>query len=221
MNILKVSAQDNDENNYSDYKVNVLDLEVTKDNNELKITFKLDNDLDLKNKNNDLKIYIANNTTNNKEILVTKDKSLNDYLFLKNITSISGEVLKLGKDDTLLDGVYTVILSNEEQQKLNSLGLENLIVKVEAIFNNNSSSVIGYLKKNNIIEDSNSGDVEESKDSLSIINSNNKDSDTSGNNTESTLPKTGIFLGNYLILEVGVLSVLLGCFLVRCKKIGS
>lgn len=220
LNILKTSAQDNVENKNSDYKVNVLDLEITKDNtNKLKITFKIDNDLDLKNENNDLKIYIANNTTGNKEILITKDKTLEKYLYLENVISLSGEALKLGKDDTLLDGVYTVVLSDKEQEQLNGVGLENLIVKVEVIFNSKSSSLVGYLKDDTIESSSNENiEEKESQESNSITTSTNNEKNENSN--KEVLPKTGIFLGNYLSLAVGILSILLGSFLVGYKKIG-
>lgn len=116
--------------NEESYKVNVSNLEIIKENDKLKITFKIDSNLDLKNEKNDLKIYIANKKMDNK-ILITKDKNIEKYLYLENITSISGDILKFGKDDVLVDGMYTVILNDEEQKELNSVGLENLIIKVQ------------------------------------------------------------------------------------------
>ncbi|MDO4536042.1 MAG: LPXTG cell wall anchor domain-containing protein [Clostridium perfringens] len=208
-----------DNNSSSNIKVNISDLEITKNSNEeLKITFKIDNDLDLKEDQNDLKIYIGNNTKG-KEILLTKNKALNKYLYLENITSISGEILELGKDDTLLGGVYTVILSDEEQKKLKDVGLENLIVKVEADFNNKSSSVVGYLKKE---ESSYDEDIkkDEDKNSLSVISSNNNESSVkNSDNAKNTLPKTGVVVNNILVLFGETLLVLLGIFLLKYKKI--
>lgn len=221
LNILKANIQDSAENKDVDYKVNALDLEVTKDsNNKLKITFKIDSDLDLKNENNDLKIYIGNKSGNNTEILIIKNKTLDKYLYLENVTNLSGGALKLGKDDTLLDGVYAVILSDEEEEKLRDVGLENLVIKVEAIFNNKPSSLVGYLK-GNTMEGSSSEDIQEkeSEESNSIITSTNNEKSESS--VKDVLPKTGMFLERYLILVVGILSILLGSFLVRHKKIGS
>lgn len=213
----------NADNPLSNIKISVSDLEIAKNNHEeLKITFKIDNSLDLKEDKNNLRIYIANNSSN-KEILITKDKSLDEYLYLENTTSISGDILKLGKGDTLLDGMYTVILSDEEQEKVRSIGLENLIVKVEAYCNDKSSSAVGYLKEKDTLEENNSGDVkeDESKSSFLAIDSSNKNSDENKNNTKNTLPKTGMFLGSYLILDVGIFMFLLGTFLVKYKKIGN
>lgn len=221
LKVREISTEDNGKDEENNYSLNISSLQVTKGSNEeLKITFKIDNDLDLKNENNDLKVYIGNKNGNNTKILITKDKTLEKYLYLENVTSLSGEALKLGKDDTLLDGMYTVVLSDEEQEKLNGVGLENLVVKVEAIFNNKSSSLVGYLK-DDIIEGSTTGVVEKkgSQEANSImVNSNNEGDE---NSTKDVLPKTGTFLRNYLILVVGILSVLLGSFLIRYKKIGS
>ena len=219
MNIYNINTEST-ERVKDDYRVNVSNLEIIKDNDKLKITFKIDNNLDLKKEKNDLKIYIANNKKNN-EILITKNKSLEEYLYIEDMASISGSIFKLGKNDALIGGIYTVILSDEEQEDLNSIGLENLVVKVQVTSEDKVNSVVGYLKENSSLE--NRGEnisKEKSEDSLLAIDSDNKNEEKQGG-TPNTLPKTGVFLWNYLTLGTGIFMLLLGGMLIRYKKIGS
>ena len=57
-NIIYSADTKNVNKNEESYKVNVSNLEIIKENDKLKITFKIDSNLDLKNEKNDLKIYI-------------------------------------------------------------------------------------------------------------------------------------------------------------------
>ena len=137
------------------------------------------------------------------------------------MASISGSIFKLGKNDALIGGIYTVILSDEEQEDLNSIGLENLVVKVQVTSEDKVNSVVGYLKENSSLE--NRGEnisKEKSEDSLLAIDSDNKNEEKQGG-TPNTLPKTGVFLWNYLTLGTGIFMLLLGGMLIRYKKIGS
>ena len=65
-NIIYSADTKNVNKNEESYKVNVSNLEIIKENDKLKITFKIDSNLDLKNEKNDLKIYIGNKKMDNK-----------------------------------------------------------------------------------------------------------------------------------------------------------
>ncbi len=205
-------------------EVNISDLEIIKTSDDsLKINFKIDNDLDLKDNKKDLKIYIASKITEDRKIIIFKDKSQEKYLLLNDIISLSGKDIALGKDDYLSTGSYTVIFSDDEMKSIKNIGLENIIVKIEADFNDKSSSIIGDLKENNDALESNnnkdaSKDIEgESKNLLSIIDSG--DSKENEKNTEYKLPKTGIFPSNYLTSGLGILLILQGILMLKKRKI--
>ena len=195
-NIIYSADTKNVNKNEESYKVNVSNLEIIKENDKLKITFKIDSNLDLKNEKNDLKIYIANKKMDNK-ILITKDKNIEKYLYLENITSISGDILKFGKDDVLVDGMYTVILNDEEQKELNSVGLENLIIKVQVNSDNKVSSVVGYLKEEIALENSNLNSLNDKNKTPLLIAESDSKNEKSQKDIANTLPKTGILPVNY------------------------
>lgn len=219
-NIIYSADTKNVNKNEESYKVNVSNLEIIKENDKLKITFKIDSNLDLKNEKNDLKIYIGNKKMDNK-ILITKDKNIEKYLYLENITSISGDILKFGKDDILVDGMYTVILSNEEQKELNSVGLENLIIKAQVNSDNKVSSVVGYLKEEIALENSNLNSLNDKDETPLLIAESDSENEKSQKDIANTLPKTGIFPVNYLSLYVGIFMFLLGSFFIVYKKIDN
>ena len=203
------------------------DLEITKDDNEnLKVTFKMDNDLDLKDDKQDLKVYIADNTTQSKKVIISKDKSEEKYLTLDGVTDLSGKNVTLGKDDYLSKGNYTVIFSSEEMNRLKNIGLENLVLKVEADFNGKTKSIIGVLKDSDALEESdileddgeNIKENENKNSLLSVVDSDNKNKENK-DNTESILPKTGMLINNFLIISVGVLFILSGVLELKKSKI--
>lgn len=212
--IAKTQLDDKEVNENNDekiYKVNISNLEVLKENNKLKIAFKIDNSLDLKNEKNNLKIYIANNSMPNKEILITKDKSLDKYLCLENVTSLSGEILRFGKNDILSEGRYSVVLTEDELEKLNNIGLENLVVKVQVDSYDISNSAIGYLEKD---------DKEKTNDLK--VNKQEEVKVSEVKNTETikkSLPKTGTIFDNFFSLGIGGLSILTGSLLLKFKKV--
>ncbi|WP_058993370.1 hypothetical protein [Sarcina ventriculi] len=219
-NIIYSADTKNVNKNEESYKVNVSNLEIIKENDKLKITFKIDSNLDLKNEKNDLKIYIGNKKMDNK-ILITKDKNIEKYLYLENITSISGDILKFGKDDILVDGMYTVILSDEEQKELNSVGLENLIIKAQVNSDNKVSSVVGYLKEEIALENSNLNSLNDKNETPLLIAESDSENEKSQKDIANTLPKTGIFPVNCLSLYVGIFMFLLGSFFIGYKKIDN
>lgn len=219
-NIIYSADTKNVNKNEESYKVNVSNLEIIKENDKLKITFKIDSNLDLKNEKNDLKICIGNKKMDNK-ILITKDKNIEKYLYLENITSISGDILKFGKDDILVDGMYTVILSDEEQKELNSVGLENLIIKAQVNSDNKVSSVVGYLKEEIALENSNLNSLNDKDETPLLIAESNSENEKSQKDIANTLPKTGIFPVNCLSLYVGIFMFLLGSFFIGYKKIDN
>ena len=219
-NIIYSADTKNVNKNEESYKVNVSNLEIIKENDKLKITFKIDSNLDLKNEKNDLKIYIGNKKMDNK-ILITKDKNIEKYLYLENITSIFGDILKFGKDDILVDGMYTVILSDEEQKELNSVGLENLIIKAQVNSDNKVSSVVGYLKEEIALENSNLNSLNDKDETPLLIAESDSENEKSQKDIANTLPKTGIFPVNYLSLYVGIFMFLLGSFFIGYKKIDN
>lgn len=197
-------------------KVNVSNLKITNNNHEFKITFTIDNELNLADEKNNLKIYIANNSSDNKKILITKDKNLDKYVYLENMTNLSGEILKFGKNDKLSEGTYAVIFTKEELENLNNIGLENLVVKVQADSCDASSSEFGYLEKKNL-QTTNKEDV---KDSKNAKDNEIKSSETKNTETNNkSLPKTGTVFSSYFGLVVGITSIFLGSLLLKFKKV--